>query len=219
VASPLDAVAVNAAQLSAIMVKPFDGAKGLSALLADKRLNAVAIGPGCGVSPRTQDLVAAVLACRAAAVIDADGLTSFAQDPNALFRQLHPRVVLTPHEGEFARIFPGVRKNLPSKLAAAGEASRLAGCVVLLKGPDTVIASPDGIAAINANAPPWLATAGAGDVLTGIIAGLMAQGMGAFDAACAAVWLHGDAAGRYGIGLIAEDIPEMLPASLRRLRP
>jgi hydroxyethylthiazole kinase-like uncharacterized protein yjeF len=219
VASPLDAVVVNAAQLTAIMVKPFDGAKGLSALLADKRLNAVAIGPGCGVSPRTQDLVAAVLACRAAAVIDADGLTSFAEDPNALFRQLHPRVVLTPHEGEFARIFPGVRKNLPSKLAAAVEASRLAGCVVLLKGPDTVIASPDGIAAINANAPPWLATAGAGDVLTGMIAGLMAQGMCAFDAACAAVWLHGDAAGRYGTGLIAEDIPEMLPASLGRLSP
>jgi len=219
VASPLDAVAVNAAQLTAIMVKPFDGAKGLSALLADRRLNAVAIGPGCGVSPRTQDMVAAVLASGAGAVIDADGLTSFAEDPNALFRQLRENSVLTPHEGEFARIFPGVLETAPSRLEAAREAARTSGCVVLLKGPDTVIASPNGKAAINANAPPWLATAGSGDVLTGMIAGLMAQGMSAFDAACAAVWLHGDAATRYGVGLIAEDIPEQLPQTLRALVP
>jgi hydroxyethylthiazole kinase-like uncharacterized protein yjeF len=215
VVSPLDAVAVNAAQLTAIMVKPFDGAKGLSALLADKRLNALAIGPGSGVGPRTQDLVAAVLASGAAAVIDADGLISFADDPNALFRQLHPRAVLTPHEGEFARIFPDVRKNAASKLDAARQAARLAGCVVLLKGPDTVIATPDGIAAINANAPPWLATAGAGDVLTGMIVGLMAQGMDAFHAACAAVWMHGEAANCFGPGLIAEDIPEQLPSVIK----
>jgi hydroxyethylthiazole kinase-like uncharacterized protein yjeF len=215
VASPLDAVAVNAAQLTAIMVKPFDGAKGLIALLADKRLNAVAIGPGCGVSPRTQDLVAAVLASGATAVIDADGLTCFAEDPNALFRQLHPTSVLTPHEGEFARIFPELLKTAASRLEAAREAARIAGCVIVLKGPDTIIARSDGRAAINANAPPWLATAGAGDCLTGMIAGLMGQGMEAFDAACAAVWMHGDAANRFGLGLIAEDIPEMLPASLR----
>ncbi|HXJ02409.1 MAG TPA: NAD(P)H-hydrate dehydratase [Micropepsaceae bacterium] len=217
VASPLDAIAVNAAQLTAIMVKPFDGAKGLSALLADKRLNAVAIGPGCGVSPRTQDLVAAVLASGAAAVIDADGLTAFGEDPNALFRQLRPNVVLTPHEGEFARIFPQLLKTAPSRLAAAREAARTAGCVMVLKGPDTIIAAPDGMAAINANAPPWLATAGAGDCLTGMIAGLLAQGMAGFDAACAAVWLHGEAANRFGAGLIAEDIPEQLPAALRAL--
>jgi NAD(P)H-hydrate epimerase len=215
VASPLDAVGVNAAQLTAIMVKPFEGAKGLSALLADKRLNAVAIGPGCGVGPRTQDLVAAVLACGAAAAIDADGLTSFGDDPNALFRQLDAGMVLTPHEGEFSRIFPDLLRNAPSRLDATREAARIAGCVVLLKGPDTVIAAPDGIAAINANAPPWLATAGSGDCLTGMIAGLMAQGMGAFEAACAGVWLHGDAANRYGPGLIAEDIPEQLPAVLK----
>ena len=215
VASPFDAVAVNAAQLTAVMVKPFDGAKGLSALLADKRLNAVAIGPGCGVGPRTQDLVAAVLASGAAAVIDADGLTSFAEDPNALFRQLHAAMVLTPHEGEFERIFPVVLKNAPSRLEAAREGARVAGCVVVLKGADTIIAAPDGLAAINANAPPWLATAGAGDCLTGMIVGLMAQRMGAFEAACAGVWLHGDAANRFGPGLIAEDIPEHLPACLR----
>jgi len=132
VASPPDAVAVNAAQLTAIMVKPFDGAKGLSALLADKRFNAVAIGPGCGVGTGTQDLVAAVLASGASAVLDADAMTSFSDDAFALFRQLHARVVLTPHEGEFGRLFPGLLKEAPSRLAAAREAARLAGCVVLL---------------------------------------------------------------------------------------
>jgi hydroxyethylthiazole kinase-like uncharacterized protein yjeF len=217
VASPLDAVAVNAAQLTAIMVKPFDGPKGLSALLSDKRINAAALGPGCGVGPRTQDLVAAVLASGAAAVLDADALTSFAEDPAALFRQLHTRSVLTPHEGEFGRVFPDLLKSAPSRLEAARTAARQCGCTVLLKGPDTVVAAPDGRAAINTNAPPSLATAGAGDVLTGMIAGLMAQGMDAFDAANAAVWLHGDAASRYGIGLIAEDIPEILPVVLRSL--
>ncbi|HMI97734.1 MAG TPA: NAD(P)H-hydrate dehydratase [Micropepsaceae bacterium] len=217
VASLPEAVAVNAAQLTAIMVKPFDGPKGLSGLLADKRFNAAAIGPGCGVGARTQDLVAAVLASGAAAVLDADALTSFAEDPNALFRQLRESCVLTPHEGEFERVFPGLLETMPSKLAAAREAARLAGCVLLLKGPDTIIAGPDGRAAINANAPPWLATAGAGDVLTGMIAGLMAQGMKPFDAASAAAWLHGEAATRFGLGLIAEDIPEQLPAVLKAM--
>lgn len=216
-ASPLDAVAINAAHLTAIMVKPFDGAKGLSALLADKRFNAVAIGPGCGVGAGTQDLVAAVLASGAAVVLDADAITSFAEDPFALFRQLHLNVVMTPHEGEFERAFPGLLKSAPSRLSAARDAAQRAGCVVLLKGPDTVVAAPDGRAGINANAPPWLATAGAGDVLSGMIVGLMAQGMDAFEAANAAVWLHGEAANRFSVGLIAEDIPEQLPPLLRAL--
>ncbi len=217
VASPPDAIAVNAAQLTAIMVKPFDGPTGLSALLADKRFNAAAIGPGCGVGARTQDLVAAVLASSAAAVLDADALSSFAEDPNALFRQLRETCVLTPHEGEFERLFPGLLEDRSSRLAAARDAARLAWCVVLLKGPDTIIAGPDGRAAINANAPPWLATAGAGDVLSGMIAGLMAQGMGAFEGASAAAWLHGEAATRFGLGLVAEDIPEQLPAVLKAM--
>jgi hydroxyethylthiazole kinase-like uncharacterized protein yjeF len=217
VASPPDAVGVNAAHLTAIMVKPFDGAKGLSALLSDHRLNAVAIGPGCGVGTKTQDLVAAVLASGAAAVLDADALTSFSEDPGLLFRQLHDRSVLTPHEGEFERIFPGCLGAAATRLDAAREAAAKAGCAVLLKGPDTVVAAPSGEAAINSNAPPWLATAGAGDILSGMIAGLLAEGMNVFDAACTAAWLHGDAAAKFGPGLIAEDIPEMMPAVYREL--
>ncbi len=217
VASPPDAVGVNASQLTAIMVKPFNGPKGLSALLADRRFNAVAIGPGCGRAAGTQDLVAAVLASGAAAVLDADALTSFADDPGLLFRQLHASCALTPHSGEFERIFPGLLSTASTKLHAAREAARKAGCVVLLKGADTVVADPSGLAAINSNAPPYLATAGAGDVLTGMIAGLMAQGMPAFDAANSAAWLHGEAANRFGRGLIAEDLPEQIPGVLRAL--
>jgi hydroxyethylthiazole kinase-like uncharacterized protein yjeF len=211
-------VGINAAHLTAIMVKPFDGAKGLSALLSDKRFNAIVLGPGVGVGESTQDLVAAALGSGAAVVLDADALTSFAENPLALFAQLRARSVLTPHAGEFERLFPGVLAKGPTRLDAARNAAQLAGCVVLLKGPDTVIAAPDGRAAINSNAPPWLATAGTGDVLAGMIAGLLAQGMDTFEAACAAVWLHGDAAARFGIGLIAEDLPEQLPEVLRSLR-
>jgi hydroxyethylthiazole kinase-like uncharacterized protein yjeF len=218
VASPPDAVGINAAHLTAIMVKPFDGAKGLSALLADKRLNAVALGPGLGVGGRTQDFVAAALASEAAVVLDADALTSFSDNAQGLFAQLRAQCVLTPHRGEFERVFPGLLDRAPSKLEAAREAAKTAHCVVLLKGPDTLIAAPDGRIAINANAPSWLATAGAGDVLAGMIAGLLAQGMDAFKAACAGVWLHAEAASRFGLGLIAEDIPEQLPAALSALR-
>ncbi len=219
VASPPHAVAINAAHLTAVMVKPFDGAKGLSALLSDKRFSAVALGPGCGVGEATQDLVAAVLGSGAAAVLDADALSSFAENPSRLFAQLRPAAVLTPHEGEFERIFPGLLSRAHSRLEAAREASRAAGCVVLLKGPDTVVAAPDGRASINGNAPPSLATAGAGDVLAGFIVGLLAQSMPPFEAACASAWLQGAAASKFGPGLIAEDIPEMLPAVLRELRP
>lgn len=217
VASPPDAVAVNAAQLTAIMVKPFAGAKGLADLMSDKRLNAVVAGPGCGVGRATQELVGAILASSAAAVLDADALTSFAGDPKALYLLLRDNAVLTPHEGEFERIFPGVLARAQSKIEAVRAASAAAKCVVLLKGADTVIAAPDGRAAVNTNAPPTLATAGSGDVLAGIIGGLLAQGMNAFDAALAGTWLHGEAANCFGIGLIAEDVPEMLPRVLQAL--
>jgi NAD(P)H-hydrate epimerase len=218
VASPLDAVSVNATALTAIMVKPFAGAQGLARLLTDKRFNAVAIGPGCGVGRATQELVAAVLASAAASVLDADALTSFSDDPNALFVQLREPAVLTPHAGEFARIFAGLLEKSPTRIEAARQAAAAAKCAVLLKGPDTVIAAPDGRIVVTTNAPPTLATAGAGDVLTGMICGLLAQGRNSFDAACAGAWLHGEAATRFGLGLIAEDLPEQLPGVLNQLR-
>jgi len=217
-AAERDAVAINAAQLTAIMVKPFKRAKGLAELLSDARLNAVIIGPGLGAGKGSRALVEAVLASGAAAILDADALTVFQDDPQSLFGKIKHVAVMTPHVGEFERLFPGLLKNSASKVAAARTGAARAKAVVLLKGSDTVIAAPDGRAAINANAPATLATAGAGDVLAGFIGGLLAQGMAPFEAASAAAWLHGDAAARFGPGLIAEDLPEILPESLSGLR-
>ncbi len=235
VASPPDAIAVNAAHLTAIMLEPFDGPRGLAAVLDDDRRNAVLIGPGTGVSLTTRLLTAVALEYDASVVLDADALTSFTIDRDvvpearflddadpvvwALFEHIKEKparpVVLTPHEGEFKRVFG----ELPgSKVERALAAAKQAGAVVVLKGADTVIAAPDGRAAINENAPPWLATAGSGDVLAGVLTGLLAQGMPAFEAACAAVWLHGECARLFGPGLIAEDLPEMLPRVLNALR-
>lgn len=218
VASPEDAAPINAAALTAIMVKPFDGVEGLEELLEDRRLNAWVIGPGCGVGRSTREFVAAILASGAAVVLDADALTSFADGPNGLFVQLREPAVLTPHAGEFERIFPGLLLQSPTRVEAAQVAAATCQCTILLKGPDTVVASPDGRVVVNTNAPPTLATAGAGDVLSGFVAGLMAQGMDSFSAAAAAVWLHGDAGTRFGPGLISEDLPEMLPRVLSDLR-
>lgn len=220
VASPPDALIVNAAHLTAIMLQPFDGAGGLAEILADTRKNAVLLGPALGVGAPTRGLVLAALGSGAATVLDADAITSFEGDGPALTAAIAARdgrpVVLTPHDGEFRRLFPDVVDT--SKLARARAAAKRSGAVVVLKGADTVIAAPDGRAAINDNAPPWLATAGAGDVLGGFVTGLLAQSMPVFEAACAAVWLHGAAALLVGPGLIAEDLPEQLPEVLRMLR-
>ncbi|MGB8365911.1 MAG: NAD(P)H-hydrate dehydratase [Rhizomicrobium sp.] len=218
VASPLDAVPINAAALTAIMVKPVAGAGGFTRLLEDKRLNAVLVGPGCGVGTSTQNLVSAATATAAAVVLDADALTSFAAVPNLLFLLLREPAVLTPHEGEFERIFPGLLGRSPTRVEAVRAAAAAAKCTVLLKGPDTAIARPDGRVAINTNAPSTLATAGAGDVLAGLIVGLMAQGLDSYGAAAAAAWLQGEVASGFGPGLIAEDLPECLPSVLSSLK-
>ncbi len=223
IASPREALAVNAAANLAIMVRPVDGAAELARFLADPRLNAVAVGPALGVSDGTCELVLAALSGERAAVLDADAITSFAKSPQRLAIAVKARgeraTVLTPHEGEFSRYFDALDAGtkVGSKLERVRRAAELMGAVVLLKGPDTVVAGPDGRASIAANAPAFLATAGAGDVLTGITAGLLAQGMPAFEAASAAVWLHGEAASAFGIGLIAEDLPEQLPGVYRAL--
>jgi NAD(P)H-hydrate epimerase len=218
VASPKDAVAVNASQLTAIMVRPVDDAKELAGLLSDERKNAVLIGPGVGVGERTKEVVLAALASKAAVVLDADALTSFAPDVGELFAAIRSRaapVALTPHEGEFARIFGAMGEG--GKVATTRGAAARSGAIVLLKGFDTVVASPDGRASINATSSPWLATAGTGDVLAGIVLGLLAQRMDAFEAVSAAVWMHGRAAQLFGPGLIAEDLPKMLPAVLQKM--
>jgi ADP-dependent NAD(P)H-hydrate dehydratase / NAD(P)H-hydrate epimerase len=222
-ASPRDALAVNAAALTAVMVRVMDTSTEFADLMADRRLNAGVIGPGAGVGQRTRDLVLAALSAKPGLVLDADALTSFADAPDRLFEAIKtdgfPQVVLTPHEGEFHRLFSDVGNNDPlhSKLERARIAAERSGAVLLLKGPDTVVAAPDRRAAIATNAPPWLATAGSGDVLAGIIGGLLAQGVPAFEAACIGVWMHGEAGSEAGPGLIAEDLPEVLPAVFRRL--
>ena len=222
IASPREALAVTAASNLAVMVRPVDGAAELAEFLADTRRNAVVLGPSGGVGGVMQDQVRAALASAAAVVLDADALTSFAGDSVALTQLLRSRsgdTILTPHKGEFTRLFNDIFEfnKLNSKVEITRVASLRSHAFVLLKGPDTVVAAPDGRASIAANAPPSLATAGSGDVLAGIIAGLLAQGMPAFEAASAGVWLHGEAANAFGPGLIAEDLPEMLPAAYRRL--
>jgi NAD(P)H-hydrate epimerase len=217
VASPIEAVAVNAAHLTAIMVKPFAGTAGLRKLLSDKRLNAVVVGPGLGVGNHTREIIHVCLEGQRAVVLDADALTSFGEEPQSLFAELREPAVLTPHEGEFERLFPGLLDRSSNRIEAVRVAAGRAGVSVLLKGPDTVIASPDGRAIVNTNAPAWLATAGSGDVLSGIVAGLMAQGVDSFKAAATAAWVHAEAARSFGPGLISEDIPEHLPTVISRL--
>src|SRR3954463_4101739 len=222
-ASPRDALVVNASALTAVMVRAVDTVVEFAEMVDDKRLNACVIGPGAGVGARTRDLVHTALSAKRHLVLDADALTSFAEAPERLFESIKtsgdPQVVLTPHEGEFPRLFSDSSNKHPnrSKLERVRDAAERCGAVVLLKGPDTVVASPDGRASIAANAPPWLATAGAGDVLAGIIAGLLAQGVPAFEAASIGVWMHGEGAREAGPGLIAEDLTEVLPAIFRRL--
>ena len=215
VAAPAAVWPVYAASLTGIIVQPLADAAAFAALLGDPRRNAIVIGPGAGTGAATRDAVLAALGTHRAVVLDADALTLFAAQRDTLFAAIAGPAVLTPHEGEFARLF-GERPG--DKLARARDAAAQSRAVVLLKGADTVIAAPDGGAVVNANAPPELGTAGSGDVLSGMIAGLLAQGLDPFRAAAAAAWVHGEAAREFGPGLVAEDVIEMLPRVLRRLR-
>lgn len=218
VATPGSALATHAAHLTAVMIETFETTFGLEKIMADERKNALVIGPGFGVGPNTTEAVIAMLKTNAAVVLDADALTSFAGNAAVLMESIADRsakTVLTPHEGEFSRLFDVQGPKVDRARAAA----EMSGGVVVIKGADTVVADPGGKVMINANAPAWLATAGAGDVLAGFAAGLMAQGMPAFEAASAAVWLHGAAAAEFGPGLIAEDLPEALPTVLAKPSP
>jgi hydroxyethylthiazole kinase-like uncharacterized protein yjeF len=224
---PPEALAENAARLDAVMLYVLPDAPALSEALVDRRVAALVLGPGLGTTRREAELVETALAARRPSVLDADALRLIAADAR-LFQMLHPACVLTPHAGEFAALFPDIAARLAapattgpafSKLEATRAAAARAGCCVLFKGPDTVIADPAGAAAINAahydRATPWLATAGAGDVLAGFIGGLLARGFAPMPAADAAAWLHVECARSFGPGLIAEDLPDLLPQVLR----
>lgn len=213
VVCPKDALPVYAAQLSAVMVAPFATDQEFAQILADPRRNAMLLGPGAGVGEVLRHRVLRVLEAPKACVLDADALTSFQDQPRALFEAIRGPCVLTPHEGEFKRLFAHEGDRLTRALAAAAQS----GAAMLLKGGDTVIAAPDGRGMIQPAAPAALATAGSGDVLAGVVLGLLVQGMPAFEAAAAAVWLHARAGYLVGTGLIAEDLPEMLPLALAEL--
>lgn len=232
VACPPAAMIENAARLDAVMLRAVQDGAGLAQILTDARINALCIGPGLGVD-RAAQMLGVVLADAAVnprpTVIDADGLTALAQNPR-LFEMLHKDCVLTPHGGEFARMFPDIAAKLAapvttgagySKVDAVRTAAQRAGCVVLFKGADTVIADPDGNISVNAavydRAAPWLATAGSGDVLAGFITGLLARGFSAMQSAETGAWLHVSCALSFGPGLIAEDLPEAVPAVFRGL--
>lgn len=220
VASPPEAIGVNASHLTAVMLRGCNGPEGLYGILKDERFNALVLGPALGVHAATRAMVAVAIQARRCLLLDADALTSFEGLASELHQAFHGApTVITPHEGEFSRLFKGHPDLLDpsSKLERARRAAAYIGAVVIVKGMDTVVAAPDGRAAINENGTPYLATAGSGDTLCGIIAGLMAQHMPAFEAACAGVWIHAEAGSSFGPGLTSEDLADLLPGVLRQL--
>lgn len=226
VLSPANALAVNAAHLTSIILRKTESLEDLVEFLGERKPQALVFGPGLGPNDKVGrfalDMLDAIDGAPQTIIIDADGLSSLARHPDGLFgaarRTGAPRLVLTPHDGEFSRLFPDIAADQTMlKLAKARRAAERSQCIVLFKGPDTVIASPDGRAAVNSNGTALLATAGSGDVLAGMIASMAAQGMPAFEAACAATWMHAEAAVRFGPGLIAEDLPLALLPVLREV--
>ncbi|HPF47245.1 MAG TPA: NAD(P)H-hydrate dehydratase, partial [Emcibacteraceae bacterium] len=216
VSSPENALMAHASHLTSVMIRRREN---LVTDLKDHRLNTWCIGPAAGLTKQTRNDVLSILESGKNTVLDADALTVFEDDPRVLFEAIKAisgrQCVLTPHAGEFARIFPYLKKL--DKITAALSAATLSGAVIIYKGADTVVASPEGQVIISNDAPATLATAGSGDVLSGIVTGLMAQNMNAFDAACASVWLHGQCANEYGRGLISEDMEKLIPAVLKAL--
>lgn len=209
-------LAIYAAAFEAVMTHVAEDEAAFQALIEDARVSALLIGPAAGVTEQTRRRVLAALRLHKPSVLDADALTVFADDPQALFAAIRATpCVLTPHEGEFARLFPHF--DTTDRTARARMAASASGAVVLLKGAVTVIAAPDGRSVLNTVATPYLATAGSGDVLAGIISGLLAGGMHAFEAACAGAWIHGKIGKAYGVGLISEDIPDLVPGVLHSL--
>jgi hydroxyethylthiazole kinase-like uncharacterized protein yjeF len=206
---------VVAGSLTAVMTSSFVSAEDL--VEQTERSTAIVIGPAAGVTDATRANVEALARAGRSLVLDADALTAFEGKADRLQAILSAPAILTPHAGEFERLFPGLLASSSTKIEAARAASKRAGCVVLLKGPDSTIAAPDGRAVVNTHATPFLATAGAGDVLAGIIGGLLAQGLDPFDAACAGAWMHGDAGLRVGAGLTAEDLDASLRDVIRDL--
>jgi hydroxyethylthiazole kinase-like uncharacterized protein yjeF len=213
IAVPEVAFSIYAAALTSIMVQPLTQHGDLARLLSDSRYTAFLIGPGAGVNDITRETALEILGTARPVLLDADAISVFASRAAELARAIRGPCVMTPHDGEFERVFDA----RGDKLGRARAAARQSGAVIVLKGADTVIAAPDGRAVVNTNAPASLATAGSGDVLAGLILGLLAQGMDAFPAAAAGVWMHGAAAAGFGPGLLAEDLPDLVPAVLRQL--
>jgi ADP-dependent NAD(P)H-hydrate dehydratase / NAD(P)H-hydrate epimerase len=210
---PEQAFPIYAASMLSVMVKPYQNDAELITLLSDERITAYLIGPGAGVNEKTKKFTMAMLASKKPTVLDADAISVFKDDAQELSKAVKGQCVLTPHEGEFSRVFG----EITDRRQAALQAANMTGAVMVLKGHETIIASPSGEQIINKNAPPNLATAGSGDVLAGIITGLLAQDMPAFSAAATAVWIHGECAKMFGTGLIAEDLPDILPQILKRI--
>lgn len=217
VASPPEAVSLYSLALETAVIKPVVTTDDFAKIIGDKRVGAILVGPGNGVSLGTQDRCLAALGTGRPVIIDADGITALSNDEKLFNNSNLNNILITPHEGEFARLFGPIPEAKGSKLARARLAARQSGAIVLLKGSDTVVAHPDGRTIINANGLADLATAGTGDVLAGTILGLAAQGMPLFSAACAAIFLQGDAARIYGPGLIASDLPDLLPQALKNI--
>ena len=211
---PEVAFAIYASALTSIMVKPFGDIETFNHSINGKRITSFLIGPGAGVSDDTRSQSLKLLDTNCPVVLDADALTAFQGELSLLSSYLHANCVLTPHEGEFKRLF----SLTDDRALSAQQAAKVCGAIVVLKGSETVVTAPNGQTMVNNNAPPTLATGGAGDVLAGMIAGLIAQGMPAFEAASAAVWIHGEAAKLFGLGLIAEDLPRLLPKVLKTLQ-